>query len=912
MPVVDLVLATGYFPIYLRSYISFMKNYLFFLLLVSCFTTALNAQDIAQVDYTPTDAVIGNPERGFYHQVNHISAESLQEFKANGIRLVLINYSLKGLHNKPIPSDFLNNLEADFEKIRQAGFKMIVRFAYSFNGTDPIADAPLEFVLLHIEQLGPILRRNSDVILTLQAGFIGTWGEWWNTENFSEYPGSINEENWADRRMVMDALLEVMPEDRMIQLRTPLYKKNILQESSYIPVEEAQAYNGSVRSRVAHHNDCFVSGNFDLGTYHDTLVEKPYLALDSKYTIVGGETCNPNAEASCENSLKELERFHWSFLNLDYHQGILSQWGTDGCYDEIERRLGYRYQLLDADLQSEAKPGGQVLFNIRLKNEGWANPTNAYALKLILRNTVTQSEYILDVAEDLRKWPIRGMIDFNVQAGLPLDMDAGAYELFLAMKDGRISLGFNPDYAIQLANEDTWEPATGYNNLHHTLSVSANNSFPDYTGTAFFHKDGYITPGFEGPKAIKITQYNDNNIIYWSMGQEESVEKVVRLQRSENGAPYQTLAIKPLDEIFYTDKGLADNTSYAYRVQFIRGDEYSAFTEETVIKQNPATRAFIHIELDGLDDDWDIAPPVTTGFLAGMAALKLSNDVNNLYCYMEAPVIDNYQLLLNTDDGNRYVLRNDSLFHEEDTQLIFKQTLVVNQSNGLIETFIPLADIDFLGASLTGELELNGEFIGLTNRPFSYLKNPVLSVPENFKVVPSVTTPLTKVKVSWLYNSQVEGYVIERSIGDADHFEVIKELSGSNNYWLNNDLDSATKYFYRMFSYSGIVRSAYTQNIDIQLNIYDAVEDAVRALNNLQIFPNPAVDEFTLRLDTHENLPINVAIYNSNLTFVKSIYHGNVNSHNPITIQRNGLEAGLYFLKIQSDHLSVIRKILIL
>ena len=45
------------------------------------------------------------------------------------------------------------------------------------------------------------------------------------------------------------------------------------------------------RLPIGHHNDCFLASSLDRGTYVDRAVEYPYLEADSKYTVVGGETC---------------------------------------------------------------------------------------------------------------------------------------------------------------------------------------------------------------------------------------------------------------------------------------------------------------------------------------------------------------------------------------------------------------------------------------------------------------------------------------------------------------------------------------------------------------------------------------------------------------------------------------------
>ena len=70
----------------------------------------------------------------------------------------------------------------------------------------------------HVAQLAPILTANQDAILALQAGFIGTWGEWHGSTNFN-YDAN-------GRREVLGALLDAVPY-RNVQIRTPQHKKTL-------------------------------------------------------------------------------------------------------------------------------------------------------------------------------------------------------------------------------------------------------------------------------------------------------------------------------------------------------------------------------------------------------------------------------------------------------------------------------------------------------------------------------------------------------------------------------------------------------------------------------------------------------------------------------------------------------------
>ena len=85
------------------------------------------------------------------------------------------------------------------------------------------------------------------------------------------------------------------------------------------------AHNGSlIIARTGHHNDCFLASHDDYGTYLDKKLEYPYLETDTKYSAMEGETCKYNLPRSnCPTTLKELDMFSWSYLNIDFHPKVL-------------------------------------------------------------------------------------------------------------------------------------------------------------------------------------------------------------------------------------------------------------------------------------------------------------------------------------------------------------------------------------------------------------------------------------------------------------------------------------------------------------------------------------------------------------------------------------------------------------
>lgn len=110
-----------------------------------------------------------------------------------------------------------------FDELQRLGKKAVVRFAYEkdFAGRAPVGPT-LEQALSHLDQLKPFLEKNKDLILVVQAGVIGAWGEW-----HSSVHGLENSKEAMTT--VLEKLLAVVPADKQVQVRVPVYK-NLLKD----------------------------------------------------------------------------------------------------------------------------------------------------------------------------------------------------------------------------------------------------------------------------------------------------------------------------------------------------------------------------------------------------------------------------------------------------------------------------------------------------------------------------------------------------------------------------------------------------------------------------------------------------------------------------------------------------------
>jgi len=421
----------------------------------------------AEIKYELSSTIFPNPERGFMHlypvksEGAGLNLSLLQTFRTNNITLIHRLYYLENFKDQPLSAAELTLIQTDLQILREAGLKCVLRFAYTddMNGTD----APLAIVEQHLDQLKPIFEANKDVIAFVQAGFIGAWGEWHSSSN--------NLSSTENQKKVLFKLLSVLPTELMVQVRTPAMKQNIFNTTQ--PLTADIAYSAENQARVGHHNDCFMSGGTNYGTYSNVEAEKNYISSEALYVPTGGETCPPQSgyDPTCPEGRTEMQLLKWTYLNLDYYQPTINAWKNSGCFDEFNRYLGYRLALLSAELSKEATTSTEYQVKISLTNKGYAPLYNYKNTLLVLKNKDSGTAYEVLLTVDVRACKPNGTLTIaeNVKfTGIP----AGNYQLYLKIADQSETLKNRPEYAVRLANTDTWVEEEGLNNLSHELQIT--------------------------------------------------------------------------------------------------------------------------------------------------------------------------------------------------------------------------------------------------------------------------------------------------------------------------------------------------------------------------------------------------------------------------------------------------------
>ncbi|GAA0732795.1 DUF4832 domain-containing protein [Aquimarina litoralis] len=457
------------------------------------YNTILIAQT---VNYTSSQNIIANPERGLQKYsitsnnyatavgANNLSVSTLEDWKngSDKVTVVFRYFLLDAFLDSNINNTYLDNIRNDFDNIRLAGLKTIVRFSYSNSqGTEPQQPTKTQ-ILTHISQIAQILDENKDIILSHQAGFIGTWGEWYYT-NSAEFgtEGSISTEQWNNRKEIVDAMLSATPTNIPLQVRYANIKKTMYGNT---PLTEQTAYKNTANARIGFFNDAFLNDYGDQGTYSVSnqcatpvgTSDYNFIANETKYLPMTGETnglngCDSGFRTSGANAIDEMNLTNWTTINRDFYTPFWDGVIASNTYEEIVRRLGYRYTLTSSSVTVNNLDFDLAL---EIQNVGFARIFKERDVYLMIQNTETNDIITSLIDTDIRTWENTTTINQNFDIGI-----SGTFKLYLWIPDNDVTLQTNPDYSIQLANTGTWNSPTGYNDLLQTITLEPSLSVDD-------------------------------------------------------------------------------------------------------------------------------------------------------------------------------------------------------------------------------------------------------------------------------------------------------------------------------------------------------------------------------------------------------------------------------------------------
>ena len=385
----------------------------------------------------------------------------------------LVDCSKPGQVAGPLSDAMLAGIETRIAAFAGTGARLVVRFTYNFGPIGPGAmDAPIDVISTHIDQLAPILLRHRDLIAALDAGFIGTWGEWHDSTNGNETAGA--------QKTVLDKELANFKGVFPILVRNP---GNLIQYTG----------NDVPPASLGLHDDAYASNVFDGGTWspchpgagyclsHSYTSDqfKAYAAKISTTTMFAGEFGVVDAALSPCSALDQYSyTYHPQWLSLS--TAIVAFLKGEGCATSFYNKIGTRIELQNVNIIGDAKPGGKLYVAATMINAGYGRVIRRRPVRLVLLQNGEAVEKIkLRTAEiDLRTLvssanPIPSTFQFEFT--LPETLLPGPVTLALRFDDPAPSLSDQPAYALPLNSLDEngksiFDAATG-NNLIATLNI---------------------------------------------------------------------------------------------------------------------------------------------------------------------------------------------------------------------------------------------------------------------------------------------------------------------------------------------------------------------------------------------------------------------------------------------------------
>lgn len=392
------------------------------------------------IDTTDAMATLGNYDRGFYTpQVLHLKPSGGKPIENPSSKLLHLRAEISEFSshawlgidttggkkdttwgkNQDLTEDALNVLQTTFDNIRENKGFVIVRICYDpwYNGRSNVTPDH-EWVLKHVKQLAPVLSKNTDVIVALEMGMHGAYGEMHSDTN-------ITYDRIAEATNLM---LRNTPPELKILTRTGNYSAKVLgfdnwgvdfniDDEKFAEIAKAK---GDTMYRVGMFNDGYLGTQYDYGTWgadcKTSICREEGVAWLEKYGIntpYGGEALTTASGYEVINTPEFLSyegfRTHTSYLNVQWNNNLIDSWKKtlfkqkDFDYDPsrvdsltgfkyINDHLGYRFVLREAWMSDTVGADGIFKAKVRIQNVGFGNLTWNAPVKLAVLDDLEGSD----------------------------------------------------------------------------------------------------------------------------------------------------------------------------------------------------------------------------------------------------------------------------------------------------------------------------------------------------------------------------------------------------------------------------------------------------------------------------------------------------------------------------------------
>jgi hypothetical protein len=368
----------------------------------------------------------------------------------------------------PLSPGMLQDIETRLAGYDSTGMRLLLRFTYNFGPIGPIAmDAPIDVISTHIDQVAPIVLRHSDLVFALEAGFIGTWGEWHDSTNGNDTASA--------QKIVLDKELSYFGGVFPILVRTPgaliQYAGGLAPPAGFGLHDD---YYASGATDANTFNPCAPTAGYCLRAYTSSQFQA-FAAAIATTTMFAGEFAEPYPPLQTCSALSAYSyTYHPQSISIHPGDSVGTALQAEGCALAFYNKAGTRIEVQKATIAGSPTPNGRLTVGVTLVNTGFGRVIRARPATLVLvsNGTVVAQFPIALSALDLQQLasaspPVPQTFQLNVT--LPATFPtSGVVSAALLFPDPAPSLTSQPAYALPLNSVDAnrnpvFNPTTGYN-----------------------------------------------------------------------------------------------------------------------------------------------------------------------------------------------------------------------------------------------------------------------------------------------------------------------------------------------------------------------------------------------------------------------------------------------------------------
>jgi Domain of unknown function (DUF4874)/Domain of unknown function (DUF4832) len=368
----------------------------------------------------------------------------------------------------PLSAGMLNDIDTRLGTYAGTGMRLLLRFTYNFGPIGPGAmDAPIDVISEHIDQLAPIVLRHRDLVFALEAGFIGTWGEWHDSTHGNDTASA--------QKVVLDKELSYFGGVFPILVRTPgalIQYAGSLTPPAGFGIHDDFYASGSTDANTF--NPCGPTAGYCLPQYTSSQFQA-YAAQISTSTMFAGEMAQTYAPLqSCSALSAYSYTYHPQSISIHPPDSVGASLQAQGCALSFYNKTGTRIELRSATIAGRPAPNGQLTIGLTMVNAGFGRVIRARPATVVVLvdgNVAARAPLAL-AALDLRQLtsaptPQAQTFQFTVTLPPTFPTTDQAW-VALLFPDPAPSLTSQAAYALPLNSVDAthhpvFDPTTGYN-----------------------------------------------------------------------------------------------------------------------------------------------------------------------------------------------------------------------------------------------------------------------------------------------------------------------------------------------------------------------------------------------------------------------------------------------------------------